>query len=134
MKWLAVLIVLFALAGTAHADGCSKSRDYLMEGLAGDLSASPAKYLELFKVCLGTLKLSNVKDAYVLKNGAIAIIPMRDTLIETAETLAQFCQRFPQYTPRFVSAREQRHAGTTGLIILLPAGGADSCKKIRGYS
>src|SRR6187549_2847743 len=82
------------LAGTARADSCTKSRDYILEN-AVDLPQKPQAYQELFKNCLETLQLSNVKDAFILQAGAIAVIPRNDSVSATASTLAQFCTRFP---------------------------------------
>ena len=132
MRWIASLLVFLVLAVPAHAESCTKSREYLMEGLAGDLPAPPAQYQELFNVCTQALSLPNVKDAYLLKDGGIAIVPKRDSLIATAGTLARFCERFPRSRARFVTARDQRHATTVGLIVLLSSTGSASCKKIRG--
>ncbi len=40
---------------TAHAESCSKSRDYLLGGLGGDLMLPPQAYQSLFKMCLATI-------------------------------------------------------------------------------
>lgn len=114
------------------ADGCAKSRDYILEGLAGDLTKASRTYQDLFKVCLQTLSLPNVKDAYVLKSGLIAIDPQRNTVMATASTLAQFCRRFPHATARIFTPAEQRQAKTVGLVVMMPALRAKSCQAIRG--
>lgn len=134
MQWLAALVAILLLAGPARAESCTKSREYIMEGLAGDLPASPARYQQLFEVCIQALRLPNVKDTYLLKDGGIAIVPKQDSLIATAETLAQFCQQFPKDRVRFITARERNHRPTLGLIILLSSTESVSCKKIRGLT
>lgn len=129
---LALALLAFG-AGTAHAaDGCAKSRDYILEGMAGDLIRPARTYQDLFKICLQTLDLPNVKDAYVLKAGLIAIDPQRSGVMATASTLAQFCRRFPHSTARIFTPDEQRQAKTVGLIVLMPALTARSCQSIRG--
>lgn len=132
MQWVAGLLMVVLLASPARAEGCTKSREYILEGLAGDLPASPAHYQDLFKICIQALSLPNVKDAYLLKDGGIALIPKTDSVLATAETLARFCRRFPRNTARFVTARERKHRTTVGLIVLLSSTGSATCKKIRG--
>ncbi|MGC1464563.1 MAG: hypothetical protein WA792_02415 [Pseudolabrys sp.] len=134
MKWLLVLAGVLCFAGTAAAEDCTKSRDYILDGLAGDLLSPPARYRDLFQTCLGALKLANVKDAYVLRDGGIGVIAKRDTLTATAQTLADFCERFPKETLRFITRREQRQALTVGRAVMMTSTTATSCKKIRGVT
>jgi hypothetical protein len=79
-----------------------------------------------------TLTLPNVKDAYILKAGLIAIDPRRNTVMATASTLAQFCRRFPRGTARIFTPAEQRQARTVGLVVMMPALDAKSCQAMRG--
>jgi hypothetical protein len=116
----------------AMADSCAKSRDYILEGMAGDLIRPARTYQDLFKICIQALTLTNVKDAYVLKAGIIAIDPRRNTVMATASTLAQFCRRFPRATARIFTPDEQRQAKTVGLVVMMPALTAKSCQSIRG--
>ena len=134
MRWIAALLAILILSLPARAENCTKSREYLMEGLAGGLPAPPAQYQGLFRVCMQALSLPNVKDAYLLKDGGIAIVPKRDSLIATAGTLARFCEQFPRSRARFITARDQRRATTVGMIVLLSSTGSASCKKIRGLT
>jgi hypothetical protein len=134
MKCAIVLLSLVGLTGPAVAENCTKSREYILEGLAGDLVGRAAMYQELFRVCTETLTLPNVKDAYVLRDGGIAVVPKRDTMIATAETLAKFCERFPRNTARFINPREQSKRPTVGLVVLMSSTGSTSCKKIRGIA
>ena len=134
MQRIAVLVAILLFAGPAHAEGCTRSLEYIMEGLAGDLPGPTAQYQNLFKICVQALNLPNVKDAYLLKDGGIAILPKRSSLIATAETLAQFCQRFPTSRARFITLREQKRSSTVGLIVMLSSTGSASCKKIRGLT
>jgi hypothetical protein len=131
-KWAAALLVGIGMSSPALADSCAKSRDYILEGLAGQLTKPSALYRDLFKVCLEASALPNVKDAYILKAGVISIDPMRNTVMATATTLAQFCQRFPARSVRFFTPAEQSHPRTVGLVVMTPAGDAMSCKKSRG--
>ena len=133
MARLALTATLLMLGVTgASAESCAKSRDYILEGMAGELIRPASTYQKLFKVCLQTLALPNVKDAYVLKAGLIAIDPRRNTTMATASTLAQFCRQFPQSTARIFTPGEQRQAKTTGLVVMMPALTARSCQAIRG--
>jgi hypothetical protein len=132
MKWLMVLAALLARAAPAAADSCAKSRDYILEGLAGDLVKPGRVYQDLFRICMETLTFSNVRDAFVLKDGGIAIDPERNTLAATASTLAQFCERFPKRTARFLTLNEQRAPRTVGLVVLMSSAGATPCTKLRG--
>jgi hypothetical protein len=129
---LATALLACSASGALAADGCAKSRDYILEGMAGDLTRSARTYQDLFKVCMQTLALPNVKDAYILKAGLIAIDPQRNTVMATASTLAQFCRRFPHSTARIFTVDEQRQPSTVGLIVLMPALRAKSCQSIRG--
>jgi hypothetical protein len=128
--FIALSLILW-LTGPAFAKSCAKSSEYILDGLAGDLAKPAAHYQDLLKICEETLTISNVDDAYVLKNGSIAIKPRRNTAIATAETLAQFCQRFPNRSARFLTPGEQRKGLTVGLVVMMPSGNATSCSKIR---
>jgi hypothetical protein len=129
---LATAALLAGSAQSAVADSCARSRDYILEGLAGDLTRPARIYQELFKTCMETLTLPNVKDAYILKAGLIAIDPRRNTVMATASTLAQFCRRFPHGVARIFTPREQRQAKTIGLIVMMEAATAKPCQAIRG--
>jgi len=137
MTWPAAALIATALLafGTGNAvaaDGCAKSRDYILNGMAGTLNKPARLYQDLFKVCLQTLDLPNVKDAYVLKAGLIAIEPRQNTLTAAASTLTQFCRRFPRSTARVFTPGEQRQPKTVGLTVLMPALSAKSCQTLRG--
>ena len=129
---VAAVLLVPAVDGAAAADSCARSRDYILEGLAGALTKPSKTYRDLFQVCLEASALPNVKDAYVLKAGVIAIDPTRNTVMATATTLAKFCQRFPNRSVRFFTPSEQRQARTVGLVVMTPAGDATSCKEIKG--
>ena len=132
MRWILALPLVLALGDSAFADSCDKSREYILGGLAGDLSAPASGYQDLFKICVQTLGMPNVKDAYVLKDGGIAILPRRNTVAATAETLAQFCQQFPAGIAKFLTPREQRTANSVGVVVLMSSRDVASCKEIRG--
>ncbi len=131
MKWIIAWLIAFGLTGPALADSCGKSREYLLEGLAGDLPEPPSDYQALFKVCVQTAALANVKDAFLLRDGGIAISPKNNSITATAATLAQFCERFPKSRARFITPREQRQRPTVGLVVLLSSTGTTPCKRIR---
>ena len=89
-----------------HAESCSKSRD--SRALSGELPQKPKVYQDLFKSCLDTLLMSNVKDAFILKGGAITVIPKDDAVTATTTTLAQFCGRFRGGNVRFITGSCRR--------------------------
>ncbi len=132
MKWSIVVMALIGLSGPVSAESCSDSREYILDGLAGDLQKSAESYQDLFKICMEALNLTNVKDAYVLKDGGIAIVPARNTTIATAQTLAQFCQRFPKNVARFLSLSEQRKSLRVPFVVMMSSGETTSCKLIVG--
>jgi len=129
---LAAAVLALGTGGAVASDGCAKSRDYILQGMAGALTKPARLYLDLFKVCLQTLELPNVKDAYVLKAGLIAIEPRQNTPTAAAATLTQFCRRFPRSTARVFTPGEQRQARTIGLTVLMPALSTKSCQTMRG--
>ena len=121
-------LVILACANAAHADSCDKSRDYILA--SGDLPQKPEAYRDLSKMCRETLLLSNVKDAFLLKAGAVAVVPRTDSVSATASTLSQFCSRFPKGTLHFVSRSERRQAADTARAVRIGVGNTTPCKKI----
>ncbi|MDB5599789.1 MAG: hypothetical protein JWN71_1833 [Xanthobacteraceae bacterium] len=128
---------IFLMAGVgcvmpsaAQADSCGKSRDYILEN-ASDLPQKPQVYQQLFKNCLETLQLSNVKDAFILQTGAIAVIPRNDSLSATASTLAQFCTRFPKGNLHFIGRKVQAQAASISRAVRLSTQ-STPCQKISG--
>ena len=118
--------------GDARADSCAKSRDYILANASDDLPRRPQTYNDLYKSCLQTLQLSNVNDAFVLKSGAIAVLPRNDTVPATAGTLAQFCTKFPQQTLRFITRQEARLVNNVARVVQLGTSQSTPCKKIAG--
>src|SRR5258708_10857202 len=102
MKSIALTAVFLALAANiAHAENCGKSREYLLGNLSGDLALPPQAYADLFKICLAAAAMANVKDAYILKDGGIAVVAKQDSVAATAATLSQFCDANPPATLHF---------------------------------
>jgi hypothetical protein len=123
-------VALAALGGAAAAESCTKSRDYILA--TGDLAHPASAYQNLFKTCLETLNLSNVKDAFILTDGAVAAIPRNDTIAATAGTLSEFCTRFPRSTLRFVPRTDVRQTADIARAVKLSSSGATSCSKMTG--
>jgi hypothetical protein len=132
MRQGVVALLLLLCAGAAHAESCSRSLEYILDGSAGDLPLPPMAYRGLLQACTQTLKMSNVQDAYVLKDGGIAVVPKDNSVTATAGTLAEFCEANPRKTLRFLSKKETRKGLTTGLVVSLSSGGFASCQQIRG--
>lgn len=132
MRWLAPLAVLLALTATARAENCSKSREYLLGGLAGELKLPPQGYDDLFRICMATTAMSNVKDAYILRDGAVGVIAKQDSISATASTLSQFCDAYPRATLRFLTRKELLTTKSLTGIIQMSSTSATPCKKIKG--
>jgi hypothetical protein len=130
MKWLTAALVTVFAGGPACADGCARSLDYILNDLAGELPRPAAAYRTLFDVCAQTLAIVNVHDAYLMKDGGIAILPKKDSVFATANTMAAFCRKFPHNTPHFITRRESQHGLTTGLVVMMRSVNSDSCQKI----
>ncbi len=129
----AALVVGIACAGwpaAAIAASCSRSQQYILESTSGTPPQPPQLYRALHQVCEETLLLSNVRDAFILTTGAIAVIPKRDGIAATAATLAEFCTRFPTRTLRFVSRRELPVTSNIGRAVRLDSSSATSCQRI----
>jgi hypothetical protein len=134
MRFVAILFLLFGSVGPAAAESCTRSSEYILAGLAGDLTRPATTYRDLLKTCMETLQFPNVDDAYVMKDGGIAIKPKRNTVAATAGTLAQFCQQFPKAVARFITANEQRKRLTVGLVVSMSSINSTPCNKIRESS
>lgn len=116
----------------AHADSCGKSRDYLLGSLGGEAMMPPDAYRNLFKVCLATATMTNVKDAFILKDGGIAVIPKQDGIAATAGTLSTFCNAYPRGTLRFITRKDQKLGTSISRIVKLSSTSSTSCKAIKG--
>jgi hypothetical protein len=133
MKRLALIAVFLALAvNSARAEHCGKSREYLLGNLSGDLPLPPQAYEDLFKTCLATAAMANVKDAYILKDGGIAVIAKQDSVPATAATLSQFCDAYPRSTLHFLTHKELLEVKSIVMIIKLSSTSSTSCQKIKG--
>ena len=126
------VVAIVVLAAPARAESCSKSRDYIFANSSGELPQKPKVYQDLFKSCLDTLLMSNVKDAFILKGGAIAVIPKDDGVTATTTTLAQFCGRFRGGNVRFIARRELLEASNIARAVQISSAGSISCRKITG--
>lgn len=136
MKWKWSLGALIGLAvawgaGTARAESCTKSRDFILTN-SSDLPQKSKIYQELFRNCLDTIAFSNVKDAFVLKAGAIAVLPRQDTVAATASTLAQFCERFPHGTLHFIGRKDRVQAANIAHVVVWFSPRATPCERIKG--
>ena len=134
MRRIAVVLLVLLVAAPAQADNCGKSREYLLGSLAGELPMPAQSYEALFKTCLAASAMSNVRDAYMLKDGGIAVVPKKDSISATAATLSQFCNAYPRATLRFITARELALSKSTLAIVRMSSGSTTSCKKIKGIS
>jgi hypothetical protein len=125
-----IAFTMAVLAEPAAAESGTRSRDYVFA--AGGLSRSASVYQNLFRTCVATLGLPNVKDAFILADGAVAAVPAIDSVGATAGTLAEFCMRFPRATLHFVEHTELRHTADIGRAVRLSSSTSTSCPKILG--
>jgi hypothetical protein len=129
-----MVLMLAASAACAESENCRRSREYLLSNLAGDLKLPPQAYSDLFKVCSAAMSMSNIKDAYILNDGGIAVVPKQDSIPATAATLSQFCDSYPRATLRFLTRKEMLSTKTIGGIVQMSSGSATPCKKIKGLT
>jgi hypothetical protein len=135
MKQLALIAFVLTLAVShARAENCGKSREYLLGNLSGDLSLPPQAYENLFKICLATAAMANVKDAYILKDGGIAVIAKQDSVAATAATLSQFCDAYPKATLHFLTRKELLQVRSIVNVIKISSTSSSPCQKIKGIS
>ncbi len=135
MKQLALIAIFLVLAATAaRAENCGKSREYLLGNLGGDLTLPPQAYEDLFKKCMATAAMSNVKDAYILKDGGIAVVAKQDNVAATAATLSQFCDAFPRATLHFLTRKELLQIRSIVSVVKISSTSSTSCQKIKGIS
>ena len=127
----AVTGILIAV-NSANAESCTKSRDYLLGSLGGDLMQPPQSYQNLFKICLATMNISNVKDAFILRDGGIAVIPKQDSVAATAATLSAFCDAYPRGTLRFLSRKDLVQPPSVTSIVRMSSTASTPCRKIKG--
>lgn len=129
---LAIALLASLSATAAHADSCGKSRDYLLGGLAGAATMPPDAYRSLFKVCLATAAMTNVKEAFILKDGGIAVIPKQDSIAATAGTLSTFCNAYPRGTLRFITLKDQKLGTSISRVVKMSSTSSTPCKVIKG--
>ena len=132
MRRAVALLLLALFAGPAGAESCGNSLNYILNDLPGGLPRPASDYQALLGACQQALTLSNVRDAYILRDGGIAVLPRNQSIMATAETLAEFCRAFPRNTLRFITRREKRRGLTTGLVVLMSSTHSVSCPTILG--
>jgi hypothetical protein len=130
----AVFLALATNAAQAESENCRRSREYLLGSLSGDLLLPPQAYNDLFKICNAAAAMSNVRDAYILRDGGIAVVPKQDSIAATAATLSQFCDTYPRATLRFLTRKEMLLSKSIVSFVQMSSGSATPCKKIKGLS
>jgi hypothetical protein len=134
MVAIAVLLSLAVNVARADSENCRRSREYLLGSLSGDLTLPPQAYNDLFKICNAAAAMSNVRDAYILRDGGIAVVPKQDSIAATAATLSQFCDTYPRATLRFLTRKEMQLANSIVSVVQMSSGSSTPCKKIKGIS
>jgi hypothetical protein len=131
---IAVLLALGSGAARAENDNCRRSREYLLGSLGSDTTLPPQAYNDLFKICMATVALPNIRDAYILKDGGIAVVAKQDSVPATAATLSQFCDAYPHAVLRFLTRKEMLQAKSVVSIVQMSSTSSTPCKKIKGLS
>jgi hypothetical protein len=131
---IAMLLLLVASAARAESENCRKGREYLLGTPGGDLPLTPQAYNDLFKICIATSAMPNVKDAYMLRDGGIAVLPKQDSVSATAATLAQFCDAHPHAVLRFITRKEKLAIRSAAGVAQMSSTSSTPCKKIKGIS
>jgi hypothetical protein len=134
MVVIAVFLTLAGTAARADSENCRRSREYLLGSLSGDLTLPPQAYNDLFKICNAAAAMSNVRDAYILRDGGIAVVPKQDGIAATAATLSQFCDTYPRATLRFLTPKEMLLAKSVVSVVQMSSGSSTPCKRIKGIS
>ena len=134
MVAIALFLTLAGNAAWADSENCLRSREYLLGSLSGDLLLPPQAYNDLFKICNAAAAMSNVRDAYILRDGGIAVVPKQDSIAATAATLSQFCDTYPRGTLRFLTRKEMLLSKSIVSVVQMSSGSATPCKKIKGLS
>jgi hypothetical protein len=138
MRRIVTLILAAALpataASSANAESCTRSREYILTDSTAQLPRQPSAYQLLFRVCLNTLTMSNVRDAFILRDGGVAIVPTIDSVTATAGTLAQFCRRYPTGVARFITRGELPMIASMGRAVDISSGSATPCTRVTGHA
>jgi hypothetical protein len=131
MRMALIAMALVFGAGSAQADNCGKSRDTLFGSLS-DLPLPPKAYEDLLRVCMAAAAMTNVRDAYILKDGGIAVIARQDSVAATAATLSQFCDAYPKATLHFLTRNELLKITSITSVVRISSTSSTSCQKIKG--
>jgi hypothetical protein len=135
MQRLPLIALFLALAvNHAHAENCGRSREYLLGNLGSDLALPPKAYEDLFKTCMAAAAMANVKDAYILRDGGIGVIPKHNSVAATAATLSQFCDSYPKATLHFLTPKEMLQVKSIVNVIKMPSTSSTPCQKIKGIT
>jgi hypothetical protein len=78
--------------------------------------------------------MANVKDAYILRDGGIAVIPKQDNVAATAATLSQFCDSYPKSTLHFLTRKEMLQVKSIVNVIRISSTSSTPCQKIKGIT
>ena len=132
MATTAMLLVLATGAARADTENCRKSREYLLGTPGGEQSLAPQAYNDLFKTCIAASAMPNVKEAYMLRDGGIAVVPKQDSVSATASTLAQFCDAYPRGVLRFITRKEKLTIRSVANVAQMSSTASTPCKKIKG--
>jgi hypothetical protein len=129
-----VLIAAFLAlaANSARAESCSRSRQYLLDDIEGKMTRPTQAYEDMFKKCMAAIAMSNVRDAFILSDGGIAVIPKQDSIAATAATLSQFCNAYPRGTLHFLTHAEALQIKSIANAVKISSSSSTTCQTIKG--
>jgi uncharacterized membrane protein len=133
MKRLVLIAVLLAFTvNGARAESCSKSREYLLGDTDGELKLPPQAYEDMFKKCMAATAMTNVKDAFILNDGGIGVIPKQNSIAATAATLSDFCSAYPRATLHFFTPAEVAQIKSIASAVKVSSKSSTTCQTIKG--
>ncbi len=81
---------------------------------------------------MAAIAMTNVRDAFILKDGGIAVIPKQNTIAATAATLSDFCSAYPRATLHFFTRAEVAQIKSIANAVKVSSKSSTSCQAIKG--
>jgi hypothetical protein len=135
MKPLLLMTLFLAMAAeSAQAESCSGTRQFLLNDIEGTMSRPSQAYEDMFKRCMAAIAMPNVKDAFILADGGIAVIPKQDSIAATAATLSEFCNAYPRATLHFMTRSETQQINSIASAVKISSRSSTTCQTIKGGS
>jgi hypothetical protein len=78
--------------------------------------------------------MTNVRDAFILKDGGVAVIPKQNSITATAATLSEFCRAYPRSILHFLTRGEVAQIKSIANAVAVSSKSSTSCQTITGGS